>query len=207
MVSKIAPRVNLVFATALEVQSFCREQSWKFCFIGGVALQRWGEPRQTVDVDLTLLTGFGGEEVFIQKLLARFEPRRPDAVEFALRNRVLLLRNSHRIGLDIAFGALPFEESTVARASEFSVGDGQFIFTYSAEDLLIHKCFANRPQDWVDVENVLLKQHGRLNLALVFRELEPLLELKGEPQNRAQLERLIAGVDRKADQIRRQSAS
>ena len=30
--------------------------------MGGVALQRWGEPRLTQDVDLTLLTGFGDEE-------------------------------------------------------------------------------------------------------------------------------------------------
>ncbi len=35
----------------------------------------WGEARETVDVDLTLLTGFGGEGRFIDKLLSRYEAR------------------------------------------------------------------------------------------------------------------------------------
>lgn len=46
---------------AKEVQEFFIRQDWRFCFFGGVALQRWGEPRVTKDIDLTLLTGFGGE--------------------------------------------------------------------------------------------------------------------------------------------------
>ena len=31
-----------VLAAAGEVQGFCQRQAWRFCFIGGVALQRWG---------------------------------------------------------------------------------------------------------------------------------------------------------------------
>ena len=57
--------MNAVFAAALELQSFCQQQGWRFCLIGGVALQRWGEPRQTAHVDITLLTGFGGEDNFV----------------------------------------------------------------------------------------------------------------------------------------------
>jgi hypothetical protein len=60
--------VNPIFAAALEVQAFCRAQGWQFCFIGAIAVQRWGEPRLTQDVDLTILTGFGGEA-----LLGRFK--------------------------------------------------------------------------------------------------------------------------------------
>jgi hypothetical protein len=47
---------------AQEIDRFCRNQGWRFCFIGGMALMRWGEQRMTKDVDLTLPTGFGGEE-------------------------------------------------------------------------------------------------------------------------------------------------
>ena len=49
-----------------------------------------GEPRETVDVDLTLLTGFGGEERFIRTLLQHFEARIENAADFALAQRVLL---------------------------------------------------------------------------------------------------------------------
>jgi len=53
-----------VLTAAGEIQQFCQQRDWRFCFIGGVAVQRWGQPRLTQDVDLTLLTGFGGEEKF-----------------------------------------------------------------------------------------------------------------------------------------------
>jgi hypothetical protein len=52
-------------------------------------------------------------------MVRRFEPRRPDAVEFARTRRVLLLRAASGVGLDIALGGLPFEESAVARATPF----------------------------------------------------------------------------------------
>ena len=43
---------------AAGLQNFCEARDWRFCFIGGLAVQRWGEPRGTIDVDLTLLSGF-----------------------------------------------------------------------------------------------------------------------------------------------------
>src|SRR5512141_2545178 len=58
-------RVNPIFAAALEVQGFCADRELAFCFIGGLALQRWGEPRLTQDVDLTVISGFGREGEYI----------------------------------------------------------------------------------------------------------------------------------------------
>lgn len=56
--------MNEVFSAALQLHEFCEHQGWRFCLIGGVAVHRWGEQRTTDDVDLTLLTGFGNEEVY-----------------------------------------------------------------------------------------------------------------------------------------------
>jgi hypothetical protein len=36
--------VNEVFRAASELQSVCEAQGWRFCFIGGLAQIRWGEP-------------------------------------------------------------------------------------------------------------------------------------------------------------------
>ncbi len=30
---------------AADLQDFCEARDWRFCFIGGLALQRWGERR------------------------------------------------------------------------------------------------------------------------------------------------------------------
>ena len=66
--------------------------------IGGVAVQRWGEPRQTRDVDLTLFTGLGREEEFVDTSLVHYAPRLPDA--FAIGRRVLLVETTTGIPLD-----------------------------------------------------------------------------------------------------------
>jgi hypothetical protein len=186
-----------VLAAAGEVQSFCQSRDWRFCFIGGVALQRWGEPRLTQDVDLTLLTGFGNEEGFVDSLLKEFTPRRPDAREFALSRRVLLIQTRKGIGVDAALGALPFEERSVQRASVWAWSERQSLTTCSAEDLVVHKVFAGRDLDWGDVERVLTRQHGKLNLLQVRAELKPLLELKGAPESLDKLERMLAIVERR----------
>lgn len=57
-------------------------------------MQRWGEPRITVDVDLELLAGFGDEHRFIDPLLTAFAARMANAGEFARRHRVLLVRTA-----------------------------------------------------------------------------------------------------------------
>jgi hypothetical protein len=182
---------------AVRVQSLLLERGWRFCFIGGIAIQRWGNPRFTRDIDLTLLTGFGSEEEFVGQLLQQLLPRRPDAREFALRHRVLLARTPEGIEVDIALGALPFEERTIARSSPWEIRAGVALTTCSAEDLLAHKVFASRGVDWGDAEQLLIRQHGKLNLAQVRKELKPLLELKGQPDAMTKLDGLIATVERR----------
>ena len=83
-----------VIEAAFELQNICQSQGWQFCFIGGLALQRWGEPRRTVDVDISVFVGFGNEQQFCDALLEHFAPRISDAAEFARDRRVLLLRSS-----------------------------------------------------------------------------------------------------------------
>jgi hypothetical protein len=173
------------------LQGFCAEQKYRCCFIGGIAVQRWGEPRLTVDVDLTLLTGFGNEEGFINALAAKFPTRRPDAVEFALQKRVLLLCASNGVLMDVALAGLPFEERTIKRASPWGISDRANLTTCCAEDLVVHKVFANRDLDWFDVQGVLRRQAPQLDLDLIFRELRPLLELKEAPELEDRLRKMI----------------
>lgn len=186
-----------VLEAAEAVQAFCQQRAWRFCFIGGVAVQRWGEPRLTQDVDLTLLTGFGNEAPFVDALLTEFTARRADAREFALTRRVLLARTRDGVDVDVALGAFPFEERSIERASYWTWADGRPLLTCSAEDLVTHKAFAGRDRDWGDVESVLVRQHGKLDLPLVRSELKPLLELKGEPEALHKLDLLIGKVERR----------
>jgi hypothetical protein len=184
-----------LFEAAWQIQSFCDRQDWRSCFIGGIAVQRWGEPRVTLDVDVTVLTGFGGEDVFIDTLLARFPGRLANAREFAQQRRVLLLKTPEGVGIDISLGALPFEDLVVRRATPFSFAPGLDLRTCSAEDLIVLKLFALRPLDVRDAETVALRQKDHLDWRYVEEQLRPLAEMKEDPrifQTLASL-RILAG--------------
>jgi hypothetical protein len=184
--------MNELTSLALELQSFCEQRNWRFCLIGGLAVQHWGEPRFTNDVDMTLLTGFGNEEPFITQWLANYESRVPDATNFALSNRVLLLRSSAGIGIDIALGALPFEESAIANSKTVELEPGARLRICSAEDLIVMKAFADRPQDRLDLRGILVRQ-GTTNLDWkhIWEQLTPLVEIKECPEILSHLKMLL----------------
>jgi hypothetical protein len=180
-----------LFSVALDVQQFFEARKWPFCIIGGVAVLHWGEPRVTRDVDFTLLTGFGSEEAFAEELLGNFQPRLANALEFAIRNRVLLLQSSGGIGIDIAFGALPFEESAIHRAKKTQITAEAQLRICSAEDLIVFKSFAGREVDWRDVQAIIARQGAaKLDWKYIEKQLTPLAEAKEQPELLDQLRRL-----------------
>ena len=184
--------MNPIFAAALEVEQLCRSAKFRFCFIGGLAVQRWGQPRMTADVDVTVVTGFGNEEPFVDALLAGLRGRIDDAKQFALRYRTLLAAASNGVHVDVSLGAMPFEEHSVDRASPFEIGDGASVTTCSAEDLIVHKAFAARDKDWLDVRGIIDRQGQALDRDLIWSELRPLLELRDDPSIEQRLRALLA---------------
>lgn len=182
--------MNELVQAAAEIQDFMQSRSWRFCFIGGFALLRWGEPRFTQDVDLTLFTGFGDEEKYVEAVLSRFSPRIKDPKEFALENRVLLVWLSGGVPADIAMGGLPFEERMMERSSLFTFPEEQALRTSSAEDLIVMKAFADRTKDWADVETVLVRQAGKLDWRYIRKNLRFLCDAKGNVDILEHLENL-----------------
>lgn len=170
-----------LLAVAKRVQDFLDSRNWKSCIIGGIAVQRWGEPRLTLDVDVTLLSGFGDEEKYVDELLKHFGTRVPDSREFALKRRVMLLRAEDGTDIDLALGGLPFEERVVERASNLEFYRGITLRTCSAEDLIVMKAFAERDRDWADVKGIIARQGTALDWKLIMSELVPLCELKESP--------------------------
>jgi len=170
--------VNPLFAAAVDLQGFCTARGWRNTIIGGLAVQRWGEPRQTRDVDLTIVTGLGGEARFVDTLLEAYHARIPDARRFALERRVLLLETATGVPLDIALAGLLYETRVVERSSAFAIEPDVWLTTCSAEDLAVLKAFADRPQDWLDVEGIVVRQAAALDRDVILAELHPLLELK-----------------------------
>jgi hypothetical protein len=151
-----------LFGQANILQKFLAARNWRFCFIGGIAVQVWGEPRLTRDLDISLMTGFGQEESYIDALLAEFQSRISDAREFALNRRTLLLQTSAGVGVDVSLAALPFEEEMMDRARHIELFPGTALRICSAEDLLIMKVFVDGRIDLLDAQPELAAPPGSL---------------------------------------------
>lgn len=184
---------NKLLTLAAQLQEFFEERRWPYCFIGGLAVQVWGEPRVTRDIDVCLLTRFSKEAEFIDELTSRFEERVPDAKSFALENRVLLLRHQG-IGIDIGLGGLLFEEHAVEESQIIEFLPGCSLRVISAENLIVMKAFAARDRDWLDIRGILVRQGAKLDRARILERLSPLVELKEEPEILVKLNRYFAEV-------------
>ena len=182
--------MNALFAAAKEISNFMRQQGWEFCIIGGLAVQRWGEPRTTLDVDIDLLADWGEEEKYITVILDKFESRISDGKQFALANRVLLVTASNGKDIDISLGALPFEVAMVSRAVQVALGPEIVVPCCTAEDLFIMKAFAGRPRDWLDAESIVTRQQN-LDVDHITRNLADLCELKQSPDILERAKRLL----------------
>lgn len=151
---------------------------------------RWGELRMTQDADLTVFTGFRNDEMVIDAFLSEYRSRSENAREFAFQRRVMLLLTADSIPFDVSLGGLPFEERMMQRSSEFHFFPEVSLRTCSAEDLLTLKAFSSRAIDWMDVEGVIARYGESIDWDTVFGELDPLLELKEEPEIRTRLQQL-----------------
>lgn len=173
--------MNTLFEAAKEICDFMAERRWLYCVIGGLAVQRWGEPRTTLDVDISLLAEWGAEDVYVTAILNRFQSRITDGHEFAITRRVLLIKAANGRDIDIVLGGLPFEEEMARRAGLVEFAPGLSLPCCTAEDLFVMKAFANRPRDWLDAESVVNRQTN-LDWRYILRQLAALCELKEAPE-------------------------
>ena len=140
------------------LQDFIDANGWDYYFIGGIAVQVWGEPRLTRDLDLTIFTNLENEPEFIQTILTKYRPKFAGAAKFALTNRILPVFAVSGIPIDIALGGFADISEPLRRSSFQEFSDRVSLKICSADDLLILKTIAGRPRDWPDIEAVIIKQ-------------------------------------------------
>lgn len=180
-------------AAAARLQQQWEAAEIQFCFIGGLAVWRWGQPRQTSDVDATVWTEFGNERPVIDCLMSGLTARIADAEQFAMQNRVLLCQDSQGVDVDVSLAAFPFEHDLIER-SRLENFRGVRLRICGPSDLIILKAFANRPHDWTDIRGVMIRSGSQLDWPLIERELTVLAKLKEEPEILSQLDRLRSSL-------------
>jgi hypothetical protein len=173
--------MNEPLLAAWEVSQFFAEHGIPYAVIGGLAVQEWGGARLTVDADFTIAAPLEGSAEIVQLITSRFPSRIADPQTFAHRARMILVKASNGVEVDISLGLPGYEDELFRRAVEIEVDTGKYVRVCSAEDLIIHKAVAGRPQDIVDIESVVLRQGRRLNVDYIRRWLGEFSDLLANP--------------------------
>jgi len=171
---------------------FLRAHGLRYAVIGGIALSQWGVVRYTQDLDFKVLvpnTEYPSTRAAIRK-------------EFPIPARTHIKNNPLIVAVEIEgiivdfLLALPgYEELIVDRAVQRDL-DGLSAWVCSAEDLIIQKVVAGRGKDWLDVEALLIEQHGRLDMGYIDNWLAQFAEALEEPGILEGYQELVAQVDK-----------
>lgn len=138
--------------------------------IGGQAVLVHGQPRLTLDIDITL--GVEPDRLgTVLEICAELdlEPL-PEEVEPFVKETFVLpaFHMATRIRVDFVFSSTPYERQAIRRAVCIEIDETEVPFA-TAEDLILHKLFAGRPRDREDALGVVRRQGGKLDWTYLDR--------------------------------------
>ncbi len=170
---------------------FLEEHGYRYAVIGGIALSQWGHVRATYDVDIKVLVP-GTDYAAVRKDIRAAFPDR--ARELAPENPFIVAVNIQGVIVDFLLTLPGYEQLIVERAVLRDLG-GFSAWICSAEDLIIQKVVAGRGKDWLDIEALLIEQHGKLNLAYIEDWLSQFAEALEKPELLSEYHRLQKKID------------
>ena len=162
-----------------ELCSFLEEARLPYMLVGGQANAIWGEPRATLDIDVTIWTG--DVEGAVGVLGSRFKILVVEAAAFVRDTRVLPLESRAGVRIDVIFGLLPFEEEAIGRARLVRVGRTE-VRVCAPEDLVLMKIISDRERDLSDARGVVARRFEELDLSYLEPRIRELADLLGKPE-------------------------
>ncbi len=168
-----------IYEAAWEMHVFLTRKKIPYALIGGVAVQKWGQPRLTQDVDLTISVPVEKTDGFVDEIEQHFKARVSELREFVRRTRVLPIYASNGRKVDISLALPGYEDLLMQRAQPFKLTPRRSVRVCSVEDLIIHKAVAGRQQDLSDLQNIIYRNAPALDLNYIrswLKEFSLLLE-------------------------------
>ena len=151
-----------------------------YMVIGGMANAVWGEPRATLDIDITVWVVEEDIENFVNVMTEHFEPLVPAPLSFISETRVLPLQSPQGIRIDCIFGGLPYEMEAINRAVELDISGSSMRFC-APEDLIIHKIISQRSKDLEDVRGIIFRRIKSLDTSYLELRIKQLSDALARP--------------------------
>ena len=175
------PEIKLLEKALRDITALLEKHKIKYMVIGGLANAKWGQPRATLDIDITVWVADNEIKKIVSLLEGSYALLVGKPLEFIRETRVLPLKDHQGQRIDIIFGALPFEEQAIQRALKVKIGNASASFC-TPEDLILLKIISERPRDIEDVQGILRFQKENLDYSYLeprIRDLATLLDRPG----------------------------
>jgi hypothetical protein len=172
---------NPLETTLADAAELLDRESIAYALVGGLAASIRGQPRATADVDMVIDADVA-RALKLSEALERttFRPLFPQVSEVIERSLILPLRHrSTTVKVDLAIGLSGFEQQAIGRAERFDIS-GCAISLATAEDLIVMKVLAGRPQDEQDVRGIVVAQGNRLDWDYCLTSAKALGEAIGQ---------------------------
>lgn len=163
-----------------EVAAALEDCGLRYMLIGGLAVAATGEPRATLDVDVSVWVEPEKSRAIVDCLCGRLHALPANPQEFVEKRRVLPVVTSMKVRADIVFASLPLELEAIQRAVVQPIA-GRMIPVASIEDLLLMKLISEREKDLADARALLRRFGNSLDLGYLMPKLEELAEALAQP--------------------------
>jgi hypothetical protein len=161
----------------------------RYMIYGGVALPAWGDVITTQDLDLVvhvreneverLMAAFGEAGFFVPEGAAKL---------FPIDTWTRVSRGGRDV--DIALGTTDFDVQALSRAVKVTFY-GRSVPIASAEDLILYKLVAYRRKDLAHIEDILVRQGTRLDVAYLRGWAQRIAEATGKFEIPRTLEQML----------------
>jgi hypothetical protein len=152
----------------------------KLALVGGVAVGVHSRPRATKDIDFSVVTSAEPAALAASLAAFAFSPAFKESVEMAEAKGVLPMLHTNGMIADFIYPYLPYQEQRVLRAVRVKVGKLR-VPILTVEDLAAMKLEAGRPQDLVDVQQ-LVRANPRMRVKEVLASVRAYAEMIEEPE-------------------------
>ena len=184
--------MNPLYASLSRLQKRLADAGIASAVIGGIAVSVWSRPRTTDDVDLKVLLDRDSARRLLDVLQPDYIPLQADPLQALRRNGVLFVKDADGIRIDLQLADVSLDESAIQRAESVELEPGLTARVCTAEDLILYKMISTRPQDQVDVENIVRRQGNALDDRYVMKWLRALEQALDDSTLVANYQRLRA---------------
>jgi hypothetical protein len=163
--------MNPLYQSLVNLQQRLSKVGIASAVIGGIAVSVWARPRATEDIDFKVLLDRDAAQHLLDVLKPDYTPLQSNPLQALQRNGVLFVKDQNGIRIDLQLADVDFDRSAIQRARSIELEPGLTAQVCTPEDLIIYKMISIRPQDQIDVENIIRRQADNLDDKYVLQWL------------------------------------